>query len=75
MAKAIRITKHIITMKGMAADERFAVTHAFHEPLLGFQTLRIAKTNKRKPLSAKDFRLFCEGWRVGLEPTTFRTTI
>ena len=35
----------------------------------------IYTTNKRKPFVYQDFRLFISGWRVGLEPTTFRTTI
>lgn len=30
---------------------------------------------KAEALYIKDFRLFLGGWRVGLEPTTFRTTI
>ena len=30
---------------------------------------------KKKRRSLKDFRLILEGWVVGFEPTTFRTTI
>ena len=33
------------------------------------------KRNQRESLIIKESRWFQEGWQMGLEPTTFRTTI
>ena len=67
---------------GFRTDPEFRQTSV--KKLLQFKVTDVASMfpvaflsieRKAEALCIKDFRLFLGGWRVGLEPTTFRTTI
>ena len=53
----------------------FVITCEEYILLVIFLYCRISAQKKRKSFYLLDFRLFFMGWKVGLEPTTFRTTI